>query len=215
VGKALAAFAETLVTGRTPFEEFRDALARDDRATMRRYPIAAQRGLKVFVGRGNCSVCHAGPNFSDGEFHDVGVPPAIGTAKVDAGRDEGIRALKSSRFNLLGRFNDDASGRNADATHDVVLEQRFQGTFRTPSLRNVAVTAPYMHNGSLETLRDVVVLHPSERDTGRRPALSRETSREPPLTEEEIGDVVAFLRTLTDGLGERRTLPPLDPAPCQ
>ena len=75
VGKALAAYVETLVTARTPFDEFRDALARGDSARAAAYPVAAQRGLKLFVGRAGCVACHSGPNFSDGRFH-AGVAPA-------------------------------------------------------------------------------------------------------------------------------------------
>src|SRR6267143_3388735 len=74
VGKALAAFQETLITGRTPFDDFRDALERSDDAAAAGYPLAAQRGLRIFVGKGNCSVCHAGPQFTNGGFADTGVP---------------------------------------------------------------------------------------------------------------------------------------------
>jgi len=214
VGKALAAFVETLVTGRTPFDEFRDALERNDRAAMARYPAAAQRGLKLFVGRGNCFVCHTGPNFSNGEFHDTGIPFFVVPGKVDPGRHEAIRALRDSRFNLLGRFNDDASRKNTTATRHVVLEHRHWGEFRTPSLRNVAVTPPYMHNGSLASLRDVV-LHYSEIDGERLHADGERILRKLSLTEEQIGDLVAFLQTLTDAAGERRLLPSIDPAPCR
>jgi cytochrome c peroxidase len=213
VGKALAAFAETLVTGRTPFDEFRDALERNDRAAMARYPANAQRGLKLFVGRGNCFVCHTGPNFSNGEFHDIGVPFFVAPGRVDPGRHEAIRTLRDSRFNLLGRFNDDASRKNTTATRHVALEHRHWGEFRTPPLRNVAVTPPYMHNGSLATLRDVV-LHYSELDGERLHADGERILRKLSLTEEEIDDLVAFLQTLTDAAGERRLLPPIDPAPC-
>jgi len=73
-GKALAAFQQTLVTRRTPFDDFRDALARNDKITAAQYPVAAQRGLKIFVGKGACNVCHIGPNFSNGEFDKVGIP---------------------------------------------------------------------------------------------------------------------------------------------
>ena len=75
IGKALAAFQETLLSGRSPFDEFRDALSR--RAIvlpMKSYPEAAQRGLRIFIGRGNCGACHVGPAFTNGEFHDTGVP---------------------------------------------------------------------------------------------------------------------------------------------
>jgi cytochrome c peroxidase len=214
VGKALAAFAETLVTERTPFDDFRDALARNDQAAMQRFPVAAQRGLKLFVGRGNCFVCHTGPNFSNGEFHDTGISFFVAPGKVDAGRHEGIRTVQASRFNLLGRFNDDATGTNATATRHVTLEHRHWGEFRTPSLRNVAVTPPYMHNGSLATLREVV-LHYSEIDGERLHADGERILRKLSLRNEEIDDLVAFLGTLTDSAGERRLLSTIDAAQCK
>src|SRR5262249_32252933 len=74
LARALAAFQETLVTGRTAFDDFHDALARGDAVAMKAYPEPALRGLKIFVGKGNCSACHSGPAFSNGEFHDTGVP---------------------------------------------------------------------------------------------------------------------------------------------
>ncbi|HEU5178757.1 MAG TPA: cytochrome-c peroxidase, partial [Burkholderiales bacterium] len=108
VGKALAAFQETLVSGRTAFDEFRDALAG---GTQSAYPEKANRGLKIFVGKGNCSTCHFGAHFTNGEFADVGVPFFIAPGKVDAGRLEGLKRLKGSPYNLLSRYNDDSSGK--------------------------------------------------------------------------------------------------------
>ena len=85
VGKALAAFQETLGSGRTAFDEFRDALSRSDQAVAMRYSAAAQRGLKIFVGKGRCSTCHTGPAFTNGEFHAIGVSFFAAPGRVDAG----------------------------------------------------------------------------------------------------------------------------------
>lgn len=206
VAKALAAFQETLVTARTPFDDFRDAVARGDTATQARYPEAAKRGLRLFIGRGNCAACHTGPNFSNGEFHDNGVPFFIRPGVVDPGRHEGIRNVRASPFNLLGRFNDDKSRATAQATRHVSLEHRNWGEFRTPSLRNVAVTAPYMHDGRFPTLRDAV-RHYSELDEDRLHADGERILRRLDLAPGEINDLVAFMETLTDAAGERRPLP--------
>ena len=145
--KALAAFQETIRTGRTTFDQFRDALARDDRAAMARYPAAAQRGLRIFVGKGRCSTCHTGPNFTHGEFEDVGVPYFAEPGRVDQGRHGGIALLQASPFTQLGTYNDDASRAAALPVRHVEPQHRNWGEFRVPSLRNVARTAPYMHNG--------------------------------------------------------------------
>lgn len=212
LGKALAAFQETLVTGRTPFDDFRDALARKDAAAAKRYPAAARRGLKIFVGKGNCSACHAGPAFTNGEFHDTGVPFFIAGGFVDPGRHGGIRSLLANEFSLLGRFNDDRDGKAAVKTRRVSAEHRSFGEFKVPSLRNVALTAPYMHNGSLATLADVV-RHYSELSLDRLHADGEKLLLRPlRLGARESADLVAFLDSLTE---RRSVLEPAKPdAPC-
>jgi cytochrome c peroxidase len=197
VGKALAAFQETLVSPRTSFDEFRDALARGDRAEATRYPVAAQRGLKIFVGAGNCTFCHVGPRLTNGEFHDIGIAFFVEPGRVDPGRYDGIRKLKASRYNLLGPFNDDPAHATATSTRHVALEHRNFGEFRVPSLRNVARTAPYMHNGSLPTLRDVV-RHYSNLDEDRLHADGERILKPLGLDKYDVDSLVAFLETLSD-----------------
>jgi cytochrome c peroxidase len=85
LSKALAAFVETLGSPVTPFDRFRDALARGERVTPWLYSEAAQRGLKVFVGKGTCSSCHSGPNFSDGDLHDNGFSVLAAQGRPDPG----------------------------------------------------------------------------------------------------------------------------------
>ena len=206
LGKALAAFQETLISGRAPFDDFRDALAQGDAAKVALYPLAAQRGLKIFVGKGNCNQCHVGAAFSNGEFHDVGVPHFIRPGVVDAGRHGGIQRLKSSRFNLLGRHNDDASGSAAIKTKHVAIDHRNFGEFKVPVLRNVAQTAPYMHSGRFATLTDVV-RHYSELNIDRLHADGEAILKPLRLSEPEVADLVAFLESLTErksAISERR-----------
>jgi cytochrome c peroxidase len=187
VGKALAAFVETLVTTRTPFDDLRDAVARGDAAAAAAYPANALRGLKLFVGRAGCVSCHGGPNFSDGEFHPGVAPPghAAAASPTDSGRLGDARALKASAFNLTGTANDDATRRKAPATRRLSVHEDLSGRYRTPSLRNAAVTAPYFHNGQTERLIDAV----------------QHAQR---LTAVEASDLAAFVATLTDAHGARR-----------
>jgi len=196
VAKALAAFQQTIVSGRTPFDDFRDALVRGDPEAMARYPAAAQRGLRLFIGRGNCTLCHAGPNFSNGEFHDTGVPFFVRVGEVDPGRHAGLRTALASPFNLLGRFNDDTTRANATATRHARLEHRNWGEWRTPSLREAAATAPYMHNGSLATLRDVLD-HYARLPEDRLHADGERLLRALNLSAQETDDLLAFLRSLS------------------
>jgi cytochrome c peroxidase len=195
-GKALAAFQETLVSGRTPFDDFRDALETNDLERAARYPLAAQRGARLFVGKGNCSVCHFGPRFTNGEFADTGVPFFAARGRVDSGRHGGIQKLKSSRFNLLGRYNDARSPGTGAATRYVEAQHRNFGEFRVPGLRNVAATAPYMHNGSLATLREVVRFY-SELNEERLHADGERVLKPLRLTSDEVDDLTAFLESLS------------------
>ena len=196
VGKALAAFVERLGTGRTAFDEFRDALASGDRDRAGRYPAAAQWGLRIFVGRGNCSLCHVGPAFTNGEFHDVGVPYLAAPGRVDTGRYGGITRLLADRFNLLGPYSDDTSGATAIKTRHVERQHANFGQWKTPSLRNVALTAPYMHDGRYASLREVV-RHYSELDMERIQAHGEQLLRPLRLSAPESDDLVAFLESLT------------------
>ncbi len=195
--KALAAYQATLRSGRTPFDDFRDAVARGDRAAAARYPLAAQRGLAIFVGRGRCGVCHGGPSLSNGEFHDIGRPHFAEAGRVDPGRHGGIRKLQSSRYNLLGPFNDDPARTTATSTRHVALEHRNWGEFKVPSLRNLALTAPYFHDGSAATLRDVL-RHYSELNEERLHADGEKLLVPLKLTEAETDDLLAFLDTLNE-----------------
>ena len=198
VAKALAAFQETRVSGRTPFDEFRDALVKGDARGIAAYPDNAKRGLAIFVGDGRCNLCHLGPAFTNGEFHDTGIPFFLGRGRVDRGRYAGIEKLRENPYNLLGRWSDDANRSTAVGTRHVALEHRNFGEFRTPSLRNLALTAPYMHNGRLATLRDVVK-HYSTVSPDRLHADGEAILRALNLTERESRDLVAFLETLSDG----------------
>ncbi|MFZ2159715.1 MAG: cytochrome c peroxidase [Bradyrhizobium sp.] len=211
IGKALAAFQETLLSGRSPFDDFRDALSRSDFSLMKKYPEAAQRGLRIFIGRGNCGACHVGPAFSNGEFHDTGVPFFV-TGGADPGRHGGIRKLQSNPLSLLGTYNDDRSGASAVKTRQVAEEHRNFGEFKVPGLRNVARTGPYMHNGGLATLADVV-RHYSEISPDRLHSDGEALLKPLRLSAGESADLVAFLESLTESASALEPRRPV--APCR
>jgi cytochrome c peroxidase len=201
LAKALAAFQATLVSPRTQFDAFRDALARGDVKAAARYPIDAQRGLRLFIGHGRCSVCHAGPAFSNGEFADIGIPFFVEGGGVDPGRHAGLQALQASRHNRLGAFNDAGAERDPQAvsTRHVVMEHRHFGEFRVPGLRQLVHTGPYMHNGSLPSI-EAVVRHYSELDENRLHADGERILRPLKLGAAEAADLAAFLRSLSSGV---------------
>ena len=197
IGKALAAYQETLVSGKAPFDYFRDAVEKQDWKAAAEYPTAAQRGFSLFAGRGRCIFCHSGALFSNGEFHDAGVPYFIRPGVVDTGRHQGIIELKKSPFTLDGDYTDDSKKSGAWAVRKVARLHANFGVFRVPSLRNVAKTAPYMHNGSLATLEDVID-HYSNIDMERLHIDGEAILKPLELTSREIADLVAFLESLSD-----------------
>ena len=196
IAKALAAYQASLVSPRTRFDDFRDALARGDTAAAARYPVAAQRGAKIFVGAGRCFFCHAGPQFTNGEFGDVG-RPFFTAAGVDPGRWGGLQQVLASPHNRLGAFSDaPRDDARAVATQHVVQEPRHFGEFKVPGLRGLAATAPYFHDGSAATLDDVV-RHYSELDESRLHADGARLLQALKLTPQQSADLAAFLKSLS------------------
>ena len=193
VGKLLAAYQETLISPRTAFDRFRAALLGDDPAGVAAYPATAKRGLKLFIGKGNCNLCHAGPLFATDGFESVGMPHFIGPGAVDKGRYGDLLTFRASAMK--------ASGPHSDAPGPMLTDQaRLQhkdfGAFRVPSLRQAALTAPYMHNGALPTL-EAVIRHYSDLDMERLHADGAAILRPLHLSKSEIADLVAFLETLS------------------
>lgn len=198
-GKALAAYQESLVTAPSPFDRFAAAVAADDPVALQNYPARAVAGLRIFVGRGRCSICHLGPRFTNDEFADVAVPYFV-DGGVDKGRFTGIRALRNNPYNRLGAFSDAEPDSNRSLmTRFVSRQGRNFGEFRVPGLRNVARTAPYMHDGSIATLAGVVD-HYSELNEERLHTTGAQLLRALRLTEQEKGELLAFLETLTSEL---------------
>jgi cytochrome c peroxidase len=149
----------------------------------------------LFVSKGQCGTCHVGPMFSNGEFADIGISFFIRPGEVDSGRYGGIRALVSSPFNLLSQYSK-ADPQATEKTRFVDLQHRNFGEFKVPSLRNVADTAPYMHNGSLPVLESVVA-HYSNLNLDRLHADGDQILRPLRLTQQEQEDLVAFLKSLS------------------
>ena len=197
VSKALAAYIETLRTGKTSFDAFRDALAEGDMAAAGTYPQGAQRGLQIFLGHGRCTFCHSGPAFTNGEFHDAGVPYFLETGRVDPGRAAGIEALWASPYTLDGQFSDDPAKSGAWAVRNLRFQHGNFGIFRVPTLRRAARTAPYMHDGSLPDLA-AVVQHYNNIDMERLHTEGEAILRPLGLSDQQANDLKSFLQSLSD-----------------
>ena len=197
VARAIATYERRLVSRRSPFDVFVEGLRSGDATKLSALAPAAQRGLRIFVGRGECRSCHGGPNFTDGEFHDTGVPPRSAEAAADAGRFEGARLLRLDPFNAVGPWVDGESAA-ADRLRFLAAGAETWGQFKTPSLRNVARTAPYMHQGQLATLAQVVDHYSTLRGAAFGAHHREAVLRPLALSPTEAADLVAFLESLTD-----------------
>jgi cytochrome c peroxidase len=188
VGKALEAFERTIEPGRSRFDRYADAVARG-RSSTALTPQEA-RGLALFVGRAGCTNCHSGPLFTNGEFHNTGVPQ---TGAPDRGRATGAPSVLADEFNCRGRFSD-AKRADCVALEFIVARGRqLEGAFKPPSLRDVAGRAPYMHAGQFTTLREVLEHY------RRAPAAKVGHSELHPLrlTDADLDDLAAFLGSLS------------------
>jgi cytochrome c peroxidase len=144
------------------------------------------RGLRLFIGRAQCTNCHLGPLFTNGEFHFTRVPK-VGD---DPGRGQAIAAVLADEFNCTGRFSD-AQPEQCTALRFIDSDAReLLHAFKTPSLRNVAERAPYMNAGQLPTLQAVLRFY---RDGTR----GMKELGHGDLTDGELDDVEAFLGTLS------------------
>ena len=192
IGAAIAAYERTLVFANSRFDSWRygdepGALSPKERL-----------GYDLFTGKAGCFICHQiGPQsalFTDGEFHDTGIgysnTMGLSDEDVDIRLAEGnftrrsqkdLQMISSPPPNDLGRF-------------EVTQNPKDRWAFKTPSLRNVALTGPYMHDGSLKTLEEIVEYY----NAGGRYSPNKSDLIKPlNLTEEDKQALVAFLKTLT------------------
>lgn len=196
VAQAIASFERTLITGNSPFDRYyfkgeTDAMSE-----------AQIRGFNLFIGQGRCVSCHVieqdNATFTDSRFHNIGIGinsieqdvPALTQAFLEAklqGKDVDIMVLTDPKSSELGRFA------VTDGLHEI-------GAFKTPTLRNVDLTAPYMHDGSLKTLRDVIIHYNNGgvSETGARANDFLSGGIRPlNLTDAQIDDLVEFMKALT------------------
>jgi cytochrome c peroxidase len=194
VGKALAAYQRLLHPGDSRFDEYTQSLQMISAKGDPKDSILSRQellGLRLFIGKGNCVDCHNGPLFTNHEFHNTGVMPLPGELPA-LGRFNGIRIAREDPFNCLGAYSD-ADPRDcvelrfARDTNDTV------GAHKTPTLRNIAETSPYMHTGQQISLSDVIE-HYNEAPTAM---VSHNEAKPLKLRRSEMKQLEAFLRTLS------------------
>jgi cytochrome c peroxidase len=156
IAEAIAAYERTILSTNSPFDKY---VQGDEKAMS----PEAIRGMALFKGKARCMLCHNGPNFTDNQFHNLGVPQ-VGPMKEDLGR-----------FYVTRR------------TEDI-------GAFKTPTLRSIIETSPYMHDGAFQTLEEVIdFLNKGGEANSHLSPLMKPLN----LNETEKGDLLAFLQALT------------------
>jgi cytochrome c peroxidase len=158
---------------------------------------SAVRGARLFIGKAGCNECHRGVAFTDHKFHNIGCPQQGEHAlATDLGRESGIATVKADAFNRSGSFSDQSDG--AQLASLVALDTDI-GAFKTPTLRNVMNTAPYMHDGVYTNLWDVVNHYNFGGNTGVFSGTKEITIQPLFLEDGDLDDLVEFLRSLADG----------------
>ena len=190
LGKALAAFERTLISRNAPFDRY---MGGDQQAMSK----SALQGMELFKGKARCILCHNGPNFTDSQFHNLGVPdaPLLSHPLVQAS----IR-FDAKRMNV----QEYAQVKEDLGRYLVTKEEKDKGAFKTPTLRHVTQRDPYMHNGVFQSLEDVIEFY-----NGGGGAVSGKYPLIQPLglTAKEKQELLRFLEALT---GELPAMTPTD-----
>lgn len=202
IAKAIAAYERTLLSGNSTFDRF---IAGDNSAIT----AGQQRGWELFKGKAKCIECHTyssgAPFFTDFKFHNTGIAATDSlfnalSERLSGAKETPLSLAHSAGFSELGRFT-------------VTVKNEDVGAFKTPTLRDVELTSPYMHDGSLRTLIDVVQFYNRGGSSN-----SHLDARISPLdlTPAEVNDLVEFMRTLTsaDVLRECQTTNPQNRTPA-
>ena len=187
MGKALAAYMATLQTPPSRFEHYLQQLNQTEThvSTLNTQELA---GARLFVGKAQCILCHSGAQLSNLGFQNIG----SGVIGKDSGRAAVLDELRVDRFNCLGGFSDAKAEQCAELNYMTRDRHSVLGAFKVPSLRNVAHTAPYFHDGRFASLEKVLAYYVS---------VSHDATLEkdlPPinLSADEQRQLVAFLNTL-------------------
>lgn len=155
IGKSIAAFERMVMPTPSRFDEYVRAVVDQDAGSQQRlFDDDEVRGLKLFIGEANCTQCHNGPLFTNHEFHNTGVISFPGDVP-DKARVAGVREVLRNEFNCLGIYSDDVEHRCAELRF-TRTGSTLTGAVKTPSLRNLENTAPFMHKGQIPTIAEVL-----------------------------------------------------------
>ena len=194
IGKAIAAFERRITFSPTRFDRYVAAeLAGRAHTTADNLSTDEEAGLRLFIGKANCTTCHNGARLTDDHFHNTGVPASSLVAAVDSGRTTGVKQVVDGEFNCLSRYSDAKPEDCSELRFAVTEGDELVRAFKTPSLRNVAARAPFMHAGQLSTLGDVIRHY----ERAPRAPFGKSELKRLKLSATERRQIEAFLGTLS------------------
>ena len=197
IGKSIAAFERTLMPTAARFDEYVDAVINGDADHQRElFSEDEVRGLRLFIGEANCTQCHNGPLFTNHEFHNTGIISFPGDVP-DKARAAGIKEVLANEFNCRSAYSDDPTQR-CDELDFARTGIELIGAFKTPSLRNLENTAPFMHKGQLPTIAAVLEHYNEAPDA----MIGHNEAKPLGLSSRELGQIEVFLLTLAAPVSE-------------
>ena len=211
--QAIAEYEKTIVANQSPFDNLLTQVAKSpigDVPLPKGFSQKAWRGLQLFLGKANCHLCHNGPNLSDNEFHNVGLPRlSPNKDPLPLGRLAGAVTVANDPFRCQARelklMSRRASAPEQESCDIIEFidsnNNEIIGAFKTPTLRNVAVTSPYFHNGSAASLEQVIN-HYTEDTLRAHLGHREEILMGIRLTADEKAELLAFLHSLTSPVRE-------------
>jgi cytochrome c peroxidase len=192
LGKAIAAYERLLIPGDSRFDRYVEAVLNNDYDTASTILTPDEiAGLKLFIGEANCTNCHNGPLFTNNDFHNTGVPAAEGLPE-DIGRAKGAQQVMADEFNCLGPYSDAQPDQCSELRFLVLDEHQQERQFKPPSLRSVSERGPFMHAGQFASLEQVL----NHYNTAPEAPAGHSELEPLNLDEEQIAQVIAFLKTL-------------------
>ena len=197
VGKAIGAYIARLEPAPGRFDRYVAGLvgSLDSAAPVERLTRTEIAGLKLFISdeKGQCISCHNGPLFTNNEFKSINVPDFSGS---DRGRLAGAEEVLRNAFNCLGEFSDSEEESCSDLIYIKQNDPELTAAFKVPTLRNLSLTAPYMHSGLFPRLADVLRYynHPLQRAGDHLDIVPLD------MFPHELEQLEAFLMTLDGGI---------------
>ena len=187
LGKAIAAYERKILPGPGKFDFYAAAILHNVEPAKKSQLSPDERaGLKLFIGEANCLRCHNGPLFANTDFHNTGLPSS------DKGRSQGVSQVLNDEFNCQSRFSDSPLALCSEINFAKKGGSELLGAFKTPTLRNLSKTAPYMHAGQFKSLRDVL----DHYNRAPKARIGQSELIKLGLSGQQLGQLAKFLNTL-------------------